>query len=179
MTFLSYAELKTCLDDVRRSPRDDGTVSLIVRRPKTDEREVLDIGELDPRHGLVGDKWGLRRAEHDTDGIDYQITLMNARAIAHIAQDKNRWPLAGDQFFVDFDLSEDNAPAGTRLVLGTAVVEVTALPHTGCKKFAARFGADSVKFVNSPLGKQLHLRGVNAKIVQAGIVRTGDVVRKL
>jgi len=178
MTFLSYAELETCLDQVRQSPRNGGTVSLIVRRPKTDERELLDVGELDPQHGLVGDKWG-RRTENDDTALEYQITLMNSRAIAHIAQDRDRWPLAGDQFFVDFDLSEENIPAGTRLTLGTAIIEVTATPHTGCKKFAARFGTDSVKFVNSPLGKQLHLRGVNAKVVKSGTVRVGDVVQKL
>ena len=108
-----------------------------------------------------------------------QINIMNARAIALIAQTPDRWPLAGDQLFVDLDLSEDNLPPGTRLALGSAVVEITAPPHTGCGKFASRFGVDAVKFVNSALGKRLRLRGVNAKVVQAGRIRAGDLVQKI
>jgi MOSC domain-containing protein YiiM len=108
-----------------------------------------------------------------------QLNLINARLIALLAQDKARWPLAGDQLYVDLDLSEENLPPGTRLTIGAAVIEVTDQPHTGCKKFAARFGADAVKFVNSPEGKALHLRGINAKVVQGGTIRAGDTVRKI
>jgi MOSC domain-containing protein YiiM len=110
---------------------------------------------------------------------DAQITLMNARAAQLVAQDVERWPLAGDQLYVDFDLSEENIPPGTRLAIGDAVVEVSALPHNGCKKFVARFGLDAMKFVNSPVGKQLHLRGINAKVVQSGAIRVGDSVKKV
>jgi MOSC domain-containing protein YiiM len=104
---------------------------------------------------------------------------MNARVIALLAQTKERWPLAGDQLFVDFDLSAENVPAGTRLAVGSAVVEVTAPPHTGCKKFTERFGADAMAFVNSPVWKPLQLRGVHARVVKPGTIRTGDAVKKL
>jgi MOSC domain-containing protein YiiM len=108
-----------------------------------------------------------------------QLTLMNARTAALVAQDADRWALAGDQIFVDLDLSHDNLPAGTRLAIGSAVIEVSAEPHTGCKKFVARFGLEAMKFVNSPMGRQLRLRGMNTQVVQAGTVRVGDTVRKL
>jgi MOSC domain-containing protein YiiM len=108
-----------------------------------------------------------------------QLNIMNARAIALVAQDKDRWQLAGDQLFIDFDLSDENLPAGTRLALGSAVIEVTAQPHNGCKKFVARFGLDAMRFVNSPVGKQLHLRGINARVVQRGVIRVGCVVKKI
>ena len=132
--------------------------------------------------GLVGDTWQARGSSHMPDRSshpDMQLNLINTRLIALLAQDKARWPLAGDQLYVDLDLSEENLPPGTRLAIGAAVVEVTDQPHTGCKKFAARFGTDAVKFVNSPEGKALHLRGVNAKVVQGGTIRTGDAVRKI
>jgi MOSC domain-containing protein YiiM len=104
---------------------------------------------------------------------------MNARVIALIAQDEDRWPLAGDQLFVDLDLSKTNLPAGTRLALGSAVIEVTAEPHTGCRKFVDRFGLDAMQFVNSEAGRRLQLRGINAKVVQGGTIRVGDLVRKI
>ena len=102
---------------------------------------------------------------------------MNSRVINLVATSRERWPLAGDQLFIDLDLSEDNLPPGTRLELGTAVIEVTAIPHTGCKKFVERFGLDAVKFVNSGINN-LKLRGVNAKVVRPGLVSAGDKVRK-
>ena len=68
-----------------------------------------------------------------------QLNVMNARTIALLAQTRTVGP-AGDQLFIDFDLSEANLPAGTRLALGS-VIEVTAQPHTGCAKFVERFGA--------------------------------------
>jgi MOSC domain-containing protein YiiM len=104
---------------------------------------------------------------------------MNSRVIALLAGDKERWPLAGDQLYVDLDLSVDNLPPGTRLNFGSAVVEVSDRPHTGCKKFAARFGLDALQFVNSPQGKQLRLRGLHARVVQPGVIRVGDIVEVL
>jgi MOSC domain-containing protein YiiM len=155
---------------------------LIVRRPQVDAREVLEEGELDPGEGLVGDSWKIRGSNRKPDGLahpDMQLNVMNARVIALLAREQDRWPLAGDQLFIDMDVSQENLPPGTRLALGSAVIEVTDQPHTGCKKFAARFGLDALKLVNSPLGRQLQLRGVNAKVTQRGVIRVGDLVKKL
>ncbi len=181
MKHLTMAELEAGLDEIRRSPKDGGVVELIVRRPQIDEREVLEEGELSLLEGLVGDSWKRRRSSSTPDGSPHpemQLNMMNSRTISLVAQSKERWPLAGDQLFLDLDLSAENFPAGTKLALGSAVIEVTAPPHTGCKKFVARFGLDAMKFVNSPLGKELHLRGINAKVVKPGVFRVGDVVKK-
>ena len=176
------AELEAGLGDIRLSPRDEGVLELIVRRPQEDAREVLEEGELHMEAGLVGDSWRARASSRTPDGSphpDSQLNVMNSRAVALVARDKGRWPLAGDQLYIDLDLSDENLPAGTRLALGSAVIEVTAQPHNGCKKFVSRFGLDAMKFVNSPVGKQLHLRGINARVVQPGVIRVGDVVRKI
>ena len=172
---LTLAELETGLDHIRGSPRDAGTLDMIVRRPRSGEREVLDRARLDPDEGLVGDRW----AEKMPRRPEQQVTLMNSRVIALVARDRARWALAGDQLYVDFDLSEANVPAGTRLAVGDAVVEVTAKPHLGCGMFGARFGFDAVRFVNSPRVSELRLRGINARILSAGDVRVGDPVRRI
>lgn len=179
---LSTAELEAGLDEIRRAPKDEGVLELIVRRPAINERESLAEAELDPAEGLVGDTWKMRRSKTTPDGSPnplMQINIMNARVTALVAQDKDRWQLAGDQLYLDMDLSEENVPAGTRLSLGSAVLEVTPPPHLGCQKFVARFGMEAMKFVNSPLGKELHLRGLNAKVIQGGTIRIGDVARKI
>ena len=168
--------LEAGLDDVRAAPADEGTLELIVRRPAVDEREVVDEGELDPACGLVGDSWSRRGRSPNPIA---QLTLMNARATALIAGERDRWSLAGDQLYVDFDLSGANLPPGTRLAIGSAVVEVSELPHLGCHKFTARYGAEAREFVNSPVGVSLNLRGINARVVRRGTIRPGDVVRKL
>jgi hypothetical protein len=178
---LTLAEMEAALETIRQSPRDIGELKLISRRPATDEREVLTEAQLDPAHGLIGDNWKARGSRSTPDGSanpEMQLNVMNARVIELLAPDRERWALAGDQLFVDFNLSETNVPPGTRLAIGSAVIEVTAPPHLGCKKFSARFGPDAMKFVNSEEGKQLHLRGVNAKVVVSGKVRSGDEVRK-
>jgi len=179
---LTMPELEAGLEEIRRSPKDRGELKLIVRRPAENVREILQEAELDLIHGLVGDTWNIRGSSRTSDGSshpDMQLNIMNARAVALIAQDPDRWQLAGDQLFMDIDLSSDNLPPGTKLALGSAVIAVTDQPHTGCKKFVARFGSDAVKFVNSPVGRQLNLRGINARVVQAGMIHVGDLARKI
>src|SRR5512140_1033484 len=179
---LSITELEAGMDLIRQSPKDNGVLKMIVRRPSVDEREVLTEGELSLEEGLVGDTWKIRFNRRTPDGSanpDAQITIMNSRAVALLAQSEERWSLAGDQLFVDMELSDENIPPGTQLAIGSAVLEVSAVPHTGCDKFAARFGTDATKFVNSKEGKRLHLRGINTRVVKAGTVRVGDVVRKV
>jgi MOSC domain-containing protein YiiM len=178
---LTMEELEAGLDDIRRAPKDGGVLELIVRRPRKGEREVLEEGELDVRDGLVGDSWKDRRSSRSADGAahpDMQINVMSSRVIALVAQDRARWQLAGDQLFVDMDLSADNMPPGTQVAIGSAVIEVTAEPHTGCSQFVERFGLDAMKFVNSPLGRHLGLRGLNARVVRPGVIRVGDVATK-
>lgn len=178
----TMAALAAGVETIRQSPQNAGVLELIVRRPQVDGREILEEGELDVHVGLVGDTWSSRSSSRTADGSphpDMQLNIMNARAIALVAQDKERWALAGDQLFIDMDLSLENLPPGTQLTLGSAVIEVTAQPHTGCKKFAARFGAEALEFISSPVGKQLRLRGLNARVIRPGVMRVGDVVKKI
>jgi hypothetical protein len=176
------SDLEAGLETIRLSPHDVGTVDLIVRRPAEDQREIVETGEIDPEHGLVGDDWRPRAVKRSPDGrpsLHAQLTLMSSRVARLLAGDREAWAAAGDQLYVDLDLGDANLPPGTRLAVGAAVVEVTDVPHTGCAKFGARFGADALRFVNTPEGRQLGLRGVNARVVSGGNVRVGDLVRKL
>ncbi len=182
MRHLTTQELEAGLEEIRRSPREQGVLEMIVRRPETDAREKIESGELSAEDGLVGDNWKARGSGMTSDGSahpEMQLNIMNARSAALVAQSKDGWPLAGDQLYIDLDLSEENLPPGTQLELGGARVEVTAEPHQGCKKFVERFGRDAMRFVNSPTGKKLHLRGINAKVVKSGTISVGDTVRKL
>jgi hypothetical protein len=179
---LTQDELEAGLEDVRAAPKDEGSLQLIVRRPAVNAREILETGTLDLERGLVGDTWSARGSSRTADGSahpDMQLNIMNARAIDLIAQAKDRWQLAGDQLYIDLDLSDENLPPGTRLSMGSAIVEVTEQPHTGCGKFVERFGVDAMKFVNSSLGRRLRLRGLNARVVQPGTIRVGDRVKKM
>ena len=180
MKHLTREELDAGLAHIQSSPKDGGLLEMIVRRPRTDEREIVDAGVLDLQEGLVGDNW--RANKYGADPVEYldmQITVMNARAAALVAQSRERWGLAGDQLYIDLDLSDGNLPPGTRLQLGEAVIEVTAVPHTGCRKFSARYGPDATRFVNSRHGRQHKLRGINARVVAPGTVRVGDTARKI
>ena len=176
------AELTAGLDAIRAAPVDGGLLEMIVCRPEPEQRTLLDVGELSLEEGLVGDSWRSRGSRHTPDGsaeLPRQLTIMSARAIALFAGDRTRWPLAGDQLYVDLDISEDNLPAGTLLRLGSATVEVSVEPHTGCAKFRDRFGVDASRLLNTPEGRKLRLRGLNARVVEAGTIRTGEPVHRV
>jgi hypothetical protein len=177
-------EILEGLDLVRQSPRGAGTLELAVRRPSVGAREVLARADLDPEAGLVGDSWSQRRSSRTPDNTphpDMQLNVINSRFVALIAgTDRDAWALAGDQLYVDLDLSFDALPAGSRLAIGEqAVIEVTEQPHTGCAKFAARYGRDAHKFVWTDEAKALRLRGLNARVVVAGTIAPGDTVRQI
>ena len=176
MNVRTSTELESGLDEVRAAPADAGTLELIVCRPDAmGDRELLDVGELSPDAGLAGDRWVQSKNGRRPEA---QLTIMSARAAALVAgsDDHERWAQAGDQLYVDLDLSQLNLPAGSRLAIGRAVVEITADPHTGCGKFSRRFGVDALKFVNTKLGRELRLRGVNARVVEPSEIRVGDRV---
>ena len=175
------ADIERIAADMGSSPTDNGTVEMIVSRPSTDERRVLEEGVVDATHGLRGDSWETRLTSAPDGRPDplRQITVMNSRVLASIAGHRDRWQLAGDQLIVDLDLSIDSLPAGTRLQIGKAVVEVTEPPHTGCAKFAGRFGADALAWANGGAGRQQRRRGMHVRVLESGTVRPGDAIRKL
>ena len=181
--YVAAADLTAALAHFRASPADKGELRLVVRRPDNGRRELVTKAALDPTRGLVGDNWLARGNRHTPDGSAdpaAQITLMNIRVAELVAgADPDRIALAGDQLYVDLDLSCDNLPPGSLLAVGTCVLEVSPTPHTGCKKFVERFGGDAMRFVNSPEGRRLRLRGMNARVWAAGAVAVGDVVRKV
>lgn len=175
-----FVDHDAALDLIRAAPKDHGTIELIARRPAAGTREVVDHARFSLELGLVGDGWH-RRASSKTGApnLEQQVTLMNSRAISAIAPNRDDWSKAGDQLYVDFDVSEANLPPGTKLAVGTAVLQISAHPHRGCAKFTKRFGSDVTKWVNSEVGRALNLRGVNAQVITEGVARRGDVIRKL
>jgi hypothetical protein len=180
----SLDEIMEGLQLVRRSPRGVGTLALVVRRPAVDAREMPSRAELDPDFGLIGDSWSQRPSSRTTDGSphpDMQLNVINSRFIELIAgPDRDAWALAGDQLYVDLDLSVEAMPAGSRLAIGDrAVIEVTDEPHNGCAKFAARFGRAAHKIVWSQEGQRLRLRGLNARVLVGATIGTGDTIRQL
>ena len=179
---LSTPDLEAGLEQIRNSPKNQSVLDMIVSRPEEDAREIMELADLDVVVGLVGDTWQDRPSARSGDGKahpDMQITLMNSRVADLVAQSKERWPLSGDQLFADLDLSKTNVPPGTRISIGKAVLEATDQPHTGCKKFASRFGVDALKFISSPATEVLQLRGINLKVVEGGEIKPGDIVKKL
>lgn len=181
MEHLSLEALMSGLPEIKRSPENHGAIEMIVRRPSENQREILNMGEI-TNEGLKGDNWNVKPSSSTPDGSpnrEKQITIMNSRAIAEIAGERNRWALAGDQIYADLNLGYENLPPGTQLKLGNAIVEVTAPPHRGCKKFAERFGQDAMRFVNSEAGRELNLRGINCRVIQEGSFIVGDLISKL
>lgn len=177
-------ELQSLLPMLDATPRDEGSLGLLVRRPTEGDREVLTEGELDLEIGLVGDNWAQRRSSRTADGgphPDMQLNVMSHPLVAFLAQDPEREPLAGDQLYLNLDLSTNNLPTGSRLQIGDphsrgAVIEVTAQPHTGCAKFIDRFGVEAMRFVNGAEGRPRRLRGLCARVVVPGRIRPGDPV---
>ena len=179
---LSTPDLVAGLEQIRNSPKNQSVLDMIVSRPEEDAREIMELADLDVVVGLVGDTWQDRPSARSGDGKahpDMQITLMNSRVADLVAQSKERWPLSGDQLFADLDLSKTNVPPGPRISVGKAVLEVTEQPHTGCKKFASRFGVDALNFISSPTTEGLQLRGINLKVIEGGEIKPGDIVKKL
>ncbi len=178
----SLTDLESALDHILASPADGGKLEMISARPAVGERKLLDQATLDADQGVVGDNWKDRSSTRTADGSanpDAQITIINSRLVNAVSGSKSRWQLAGDQLVVDIDLSHDNLPVGSRLQIGSALVELTAEPHTGCVKFASRFGNPALRFVSGPVAMQQRRRGANAKIVKSGTVRVGDVATKV
>jgi MOSC domain-containing protein YiiM len=171
--------LDASLPDLRALGTDEGTLELIVARPTEGERETPDTAELTIEDGLVGDRW---HPHVDEDGRvlrDNQLTIVSIHVLGLIA-DEGRWPLAGDNLLVSMGLDKESLPTGSRLAIGDAVVvQISAEPHTGCAKYSARFGSDALKFVNSPEGRELRLRGVNAHVLVPGTIAAGDAVRRI
>lgn len=175
-------QLDAGLDHIRQSPDDGGALRMIVQRPAVDQREVVADGLLDVDAGLIGDSWLTRGSPRTPDGgpnPEAQVTIINARLIALLAQTEDRWPLAGDQLVIDIDMSEDNLPPGAQLAIGSAVIEISEEPHTGCAKFAQRFGHDALRFISTPTGQALRLRGVNTRVIKSGAIQVGDLATRL
>jgi hypothetical protein len=179
---LPITELELGIDEIKESPKDNGILEMIVRRPETETREIINSAEINLVNGLEGDNWKARGSSTTPDGSadpEAQITLMNTRVIQLLSGDKEHWQWAGDQLFVDMDLGIENLPPHSRIQVGSAILEISAKPHTGCKKFSGRFGIEALEFISTPLGKALRMRGVNAKVIQAGKIQVGDVVKKI
>jgi MOSC domain-containing protein len=182
MTLIGRRDFDRSLPDIDAAPADLGRLERIVRRPAVNERELVATAQLDPVVGLVGDDWQARGSKAMPDGSadpEAQLTVISTRVLRALEPDESRWPVAGDQLYVDLDLRVDTLPAGSRLAIGDAIIEISAKPHTGCDKFAARFGIDALAWISTPLGKAHRMRGLNARIVEGGTIAVGDVIRRV
>jgi hypothetical protein len=178
---LSRDRLEAGLGRICDSPKDGGRLVLVVRRASVGERDLPAEAVIDQVAGLDGDNWLARGSKSTPDGSadpQRQVTVMNARVAELVAGGTGRMPLAGDQLFVDFDISVDNLPPGSLLAVGQAVLRVSEEPHLGCAKFVERFGREAMRFVNGRTGRKLRLRGMNTRVVVPGTVRVGDLVAK-
>ena len=174
--------LEAGIDYILDTPADKGLVRMIVSRPETGIRKILKSASLDTIEGLIGDNWKDRGSSSTSDKSadpETQITIMNSRVIELIAHSSDRWKLAGDQLFIEIDISRNNLPPGSKLKVGSAIIEVSGKPHTGCQKFSQRFGLDALKFVSTPMARELCFRGINARVMKSGIVTVGDIVNKV
>lgn len=175
-------ELEKGLEMIGPSPKNRGVLEMIVSRPTDNERQEVSSAILEVEDGLVGDNWRLRGSRRTKDGKahpEMQIAIMNSRIISLVAKERSRWPLAGDQLFIDLDLSQDNLPPGQKLLIGEALLEITEMPHTGCDKFTARYGPGAIRFVNSEEGREKRRRGIYARVIRSGRIRVNDVVTKI
>ncbi len=175
-------ELEAHLPDIVASPADNGVLRAIVIRPKSGDRTMLEACDISLAGGVHGDNWALgcwKVTENGKPHPDVQICIMNARTIAAIAGARENWAPAGDNLFIDLDLTRENLPAGQKLAIGSAIIEVTAEPHNGCQNFVDRYGRDATVFVNTGEGRKLRLRGIYARVVKDGRVSVGDTVRKV
>lgn len=175
--YLTLDELNSGLDEILGSPVDGGRVDMLIVRPMADERQTPQTVEVNSEVGVVGDHWS--RGEY-SDESDVQIAIMNTRVLDLVTGNaRDRWSLAGDNLIADMDLSQENLVPGQKLEVGSAILEITEVPHKGCSKFSSRFGADALRFVNLGRAGELRLRGVYARVVQPGHITVGDQINKL
>lgn len=181
MANLSIEQITKRVAELPAAPADNGVVASLVIRPETDERKIVSNIHVVPGQGIVGDNYVARGNDKTPDGKAHpeaQICVMNASVLDILADgDMSKWPLAGDQILVDFDLSTDNVPAGSRFSIGSATFEVANKPHNGCAKFAERFGMDAARFANSD--KVQRYRGINVMVVTEGDLSVGDPIIKV
>jgi MOSC domain-containing protein YiiM len=176
MKHLTLDELSLGLDHILASPQDGVRVEMLIVRPENDERVTPDSVELSAELGVHGDHWSTGEYR---DEPDIQVAIMNSRVLDLVAGSRDRWPLAGDNIIIDLDLSQENLVPAQKLQAGSAILEITEIPHEGCKKFSTRFGADALRFVNLGRAKELRLRGIYARVVEPGTISVGDRLSKL
>lgn len=179
---LTRAELAAALPQVTAGPKDHGELKAIFVRPGPGQRLDVSSVAISSAGGLEGDHWAKGCWKSLPDGSpdpDVQVFIMNARFLDLIAQERSHWASCGNSFVADMDLGADNLPVGTRLKAGSAELEITAVPGTGCEAFIEWYGRDACVFVNTGEGKKNRLRGVYARVVKDGVVRIGDTLTKI